>query len=133
MKTALLSPTPRVSKCVSAKEANWNETFHAFEFRFRRLFEAAPHGILLLNSASGEITDANPFAVDLLDYPFDELCGRELWEIGRYEDIAVSRANFKKLQETSMPRPISSLCGRRTERSLRSRSSAPFTRRAGRK
>lgn len=33
----------------------------ASEIRFRRLFEAARDGILILDASTGEITDANPF------------------------------------------------------------------------
>ncbi len=100
MKTSLPSATPRAGKCAPPPNAGWNEALHAFEFRYRRLFETAPHGILLLDAGSGKITDANPFALELLDFPFEELCGRELWEIGRYEEIAESRASFRKLQQT---------------------------------
>lgn len=100
MKTNLPSATPRAGKCAPPESAGWNEALQAFEFRYRRLFEAAPHGILLLDAVSGKITDANPFALELLDYPFEELCGCELWEIGRYEEIGESRANFRKLQQT---------------------------------
>ncbi len=100
MKTASRSHPPRVNKHAPPTAADWNESIQAFEFRYRLLFEQAPYGILLLDAESGEISDANPFAVDLLDYPFEELCGRELWEISRFEDIAVSRAFFKKLRGT---------------------------------
>jgi len=42
------------------------------ELRFRRLFETAKDGILILDSDSGKITDANPFITELLDYSTDE-------------------------------------------------------------
>lgn len=70
------------------------------ELRYRRLFETAQDGILILDANSGEITDVNPFLIDLLDYPFDELRGRKLWEIGQFKDVAANRAAFKKLQES---------------------------------
>jgi PAS domain S-box-containing protein len=52
------------------------------EVRFRRLFEAARDGILILDSATGQITEANPFMSELLGYPTEELVGKQLWDIG---------------------------------------------------
>jgi PAS domain S-box-containing protein len=75
------------------------EALRISELRYRRLFETAQDGILILDADSGEITDVNPFLIDLLDYPFDELRGRKLWEIGQFKDIAANRAAFKNLQE----------------------------------
>jgi PAS domain S-box-containing protein len=70
------------------------------ETRYRRLFETAQDGILIIDAKNGEIIDANPFVRDLLGYPLDELQGRELWEIGLFGDVDASRAAFSKLQET---------------------------------
>jgi PAS domain S-box-containing protein len=70
------------------------------ETRYRRLFETAQDGILIIDAANGEIIDANPFVRDLLGYPLDELRGKELWEIGLFGDVDASRAAFSKLQET---------------------------------
>lgn len=68
------------------------------ELRYRRLFETAQDGILILDADSGKIIDANPFLLDLLDYPFESVIGLQLWEIGLFEDIAANRAAFEKLQ-----------------------------------
>jgi PAS domain-containing protein len=46
-----------------------DEALCASEARYRRLFEAAQDGILILDGHSGLITDVNPFLVSLLDYP----------------------------------------------------------------
>jgi len=48
------------------------------EMRFRRLFEAARDGILLLDIEQGKITDANPYMTELLNYPHSELVGKKL-------------------------------------------------------
>ena len=77
----------------------WAEALRLSELRYRRLFETAQDGILILDADSGEIMDVNPFLIDLLDYPFDELRGRKLWEIGQFRDVAANRAAFKNLQE----------------------------------
>jgi PAS domain-containing protein len=47
----------------------------ASEIRYRRLFEAAHDGILILNAASGEITAVNPFLCKLLGYEKAEFLG----------------------------------------------------------
>src|SRR3989304_1856788 len=70
----------------------------ASEVRYRRLFETAKDGILLLDADTGRITDANPFLQDLLGYSHTELLGKKLWEIGPFRDIAASQAAFRKLQ-----------------------------------
>jgi diguanylate cyclase (GGDEF)-like protein/PAS domain S-box-containing protein len=68
------------------------------ELRYRRLFEAARDGILILDARTGQITDANPYLEDLLGYPHAELLGRTLWEIGPFKDVAASRQSFCQLQ-----------------------------------
>ena len=68
------------------------------EVRYRRLFETAKDGILILDADTGRITDANPFLLDLLGYSHAELLGKRLWEIGPFKDIAASRDAFRKLQ-----------------------------------
>ena len=42
---------------------------HVSEIRYRRLFEAAHDGVLLLDPDTRKITDANPFMTELLGYP----------------------------------------------------------------
>jgi PAS domain S-box-containing protein len=71
----------------------------ASEIRYRRLFEAARDGILILDPDTRKITDANPFMTELLGYPHEELLGKELWQIGLLKDEQASRAAFRALQE----------------------------------
>lgn len=68
------------------------------ELRYRRLFETAHDGILILDAETGKIIDINPYLLDLLGYPFETIIGRQLWEIGVFEDIAANRAAFEKLR-----------------------------------
>ena len=68
--------------------------------RYRRLFESARDGILILDAGTGKITDVNPFMIELLAYTREEFLGKELWEIGVYHDKNESVAAFNKLQET---------------------------------
>ena len=69
------------------------------ELRYRRLFESAQDGILILDGETGEIIDANPFLLDLLNYQFREVIGLKLWEIGQFKDIAANKEAFQKLQD----------------------------------
>jgi PAS domain S-box-containing protein len=75
------------------------EKLRASELRYRRLFETAKDGILILDAKTGKITDANPFLVDLLGYSLDELIGAQLWEIGPFKDIKECQLAFSELQE----------------------------------
>ena len=76
------------------------EGLHTSEIRYRRLFEAARDGILILNAGTLKITDANPFMTELLGYSRDEFLGKELWEIGLFSDREASQTAFRELQET---------------------------------
>jgi PAS domain S-box-containing protein len=69
------------------------------EIRYRRLFETAKDGILILDADTGQISDANPYLQDLLGYSLDELIGKRLWEIGTFRDIAASRDAFEELKK----------------------------------
>ena len=69
------------------------------ELRYRRLFEAAQDGILLLDAETGMITDVNPFLVKLLGYTREEFIAKRLWEVGAFKDIEASQKAFKALQK----------------------------------
>lgn len=89
------------------------------EIRYRRLFEAAHDGVLILDPVTRKITDANPFMTRLLDYPHDQLVGKELFEIGLLEDEAASQEMFRKLKRQHEVRyedlPLESKTGRHQE------------------
>ena len=69
------------------------------EIRYRRLFETAKDGILILDTESGRITDANPFMSELLGYSHESFLGKELWEIGLFGDKVANEAAVRTLQE----------------------------------
>ncbi|SPE50828.1 PAS/PAC sensor signal transduction histidine kinase (fragment) [Verrucomicrobia bacterium] len=89
------------------------------ETRYRRLFEAARDGILILDPGTRKISDANPFMSELLGYQREELVGKELWEIGLLKDEAASRAAFRELQRNCFIRyedlPLQTKAGKRHE------------------
>jgi PAS domain S-box-containing protein len=75
------------------------ESRHASEFRYRRLFETAKDGILILDADSGKIVDVNPFLIEMLGFSKEYLSGKELWEIGIFKDIVASKLAFEELSE----------------------------------
>ena len=89
------------------------------EVRYRRLFQKAKDGILILDADTGKVIDANPFMTDLLGYSHEEFLGKELWEIGLFRDIKESRAAYRELQEKGYVRyedlPLESRSGQKVE------------------
>jgi PAS domain S-box-containing protein len=89
------------------------------ELRYRRLFEAAHDGVLLLDPGTRKITDANPFMTKLVGYPHDQLIGKELFEIGLLKDEAASQKMFRKLKRSHEVRyenlPLKKQGGRQQE------------------
>jgi len=69
------------------------------ELRYRRLFETAKDGIIILNWDSGMIIDVNNFLIDLLGYSKEEFLSKYIWEVGVFKDIAASKENFLTLQQ----------------------------------
>ena len=94
-------------------------TVSSSELRYRRLFEAAHDGILILDPNSGTIIDVNPFLEQFLGYSREEFMGKELFEIGLREDEAASRAAFRQLTARGSIRyenlPLQTKAGRRVE------------------
>ena len=80
------------------------ELLRASELRYRRLFETAKDGILILDAKTGQIIDVNPFLVNLLGYSYDEFIGTPLWEIGPFKDIRECKLAFLELQEEEYKR-----------------------------
>jgi PAS domain S-box-containing protein len=75
------------------------ESQRTSEVRYRRLFESAQDGILIIDQESGKIDDVNPYLMDLLRYSREEFLGKELWQIGVFKDIATSKAAFTELKQ----------------------------------
>jgi two-component system CheB/CheR fusion protein len=89
------------------------------ELRYRRLFEAAKDGVLIIDPATRKILDANPFMIELLGYTREELLGKELFEVGLLKDEKASRAAFRELQQNGVIRyedlPLQTKRGERRE------------------
>ncbi len=75
------------------------ESLKDSELRYRRLFEAAQDGILILDACTGMIEDVNPYLIKMLGYSREEFVKKKLWEVGAFKDIEASQDAFGALQE----------------------------------
>ena len=73
------------------------EAMIASEVRYRRLFESAKDGILILNAETGMIVDVNPFLIEILGFSREEFLGKKVWELEPFKDIVANQDNFAKL------------------------------------
>ncbi len=81
-----------------------NEALTFTETHYRRLFESAKDGILILDPASGKILDVNPFLIELLGYSREQLIEKSIWEIGFLKDIVANKDKFLELLQKELVR-----------------------------
>jgi diguanylate cyclase (GGDEF)-like protein/PAS domain S-box-containing protein len=97
----------KLGKIILETKERWGSNMKAIndqslvdsELRYRRLFEAAQDGILILDAETGAIKDVNPFLEKLLGYTEDEFISKKLWEVGAFKDIKASKNAFLALQK----------------------------------
>jgi PAS domain S-box-containing protein len=77
---------------------------HASELSYRRLFEMARDGILILDAVTGRISDVNPFLVDLLGFTHDEMVGKTIGELSPFKDIESNKVMLERLQRNGYVR-----------------------------
>ncbi len=94
-----MPPPPEKSADTAISSSIADLALRVSETRYRRLFEAAQDGILLLNAETAQIEDVNPFLIHLLGYSHDTFLGKKLWEIGCFKNTALSMEAFAELQE----------------------------------
>ena len=86
------------------RQKRLEELLQSSEVRYRRLFQTAKDGILILDAKTGKILDANAFMAGLTGQELSEILGKELHEIGLFEDVAANKSAFKALQENGYVR-----------------------------
>ena len=106
MKTpkSLTNRCKSVAKSIPGSSRSPEYALKVSELRYRRLFETAQDGILILNADTGQIDDVNPFLIDMLGYSREQLLGNKLWEIGPFKDVEASKAEFRQLQREAYVR-----------------------------
>ena len=91
----------------------------ASELRYRRLFESAKDGILILDAETGMVVDVNPFLIVLLGYSREAFLEKKIWELGFFKDIVANQDNFAELQQKQYIRydnkPLETKDGRRIQ------------------
>jgi two-component system CheB/CheR fusion protein len=91
----------------------------AAEAKYRRLFETAKDGILVIDADSGEITDANAFIEQLFGFSRAELAGKRFWETELMSEVPDCQAILDRLRHEEMLRlpdaPLRAEDGRRIE------------------
>ena len=85
-------------KTEATKRKSAQKALQVSETRYRRLFETAQDGILLLDADTGQILDVNPFLLKMLGYSHNDFLEKKLWEIGSFSDIVASKLRFRELQ-----------------------------------
>ena len=89
----------------------------ASELRYRRLFETAQDGILILDAETGMVDDVNPFLITLLGYSREQFLGKAIWELGFFKDVAANAQKFAELRDKEYVRyehlPLETSDGRR--------------------
>ena len=96
--TSLSTSAPRPANAVAGAAETAAAALRTSETRYRRLFEAAQDGILIVHASSGQIDDVNPYLLHLLGYTHGEMLGKKLWEVGAFADVGRCKAMFAELQ-----------------------------------
>jgi PAS domain S-box-containing protein len=98
-------------------EARIELALRASELSYRRLFEAAQDGILILDVDTGRITDVNPFLVKLLGFSHTEMVGKTVGELSPFKDIESNQVMLERLQQRGYVRyedlPLETTDGRK--------------------
>ena len=98
--TDLPDPEPRSELSQTSSE----EALGASELSYRRLFEAAKDGILILDAETGRIVDVNSFLYRLLGFSPSEMIGRTVGELSPFKDIGSNQAMLERLQQNGYVR-----------------------------
>lgn len=99
LKQKQAADAPGQGPFITQADARTEQAIRASELKYRRLFEAARDGILILESDTGRISDVNPFLIEMLGFSHSELVGTPIWELGPFKDIVSNKAKFQQLHQ----------------------------------
>ena len=83
----------------TSSEAHTEQALRASETSYRRLFEAAKDGILILDVDTGRINDVNPYLFNLLGFSRSEMVGKTVGELSPFKDIESNKVMLERLQK----------------------------------
>ena len=93
------------------------ESLKASESRYRRLFESAKDGILVLDADTGKIADVNPFLIEMLGYSKHQFLDKAIWELEFFNGLFANLYTFSELQQEKCVRfddlPLETADGRK--------------------
>ena len=98
MKNREIKTSPQSEKLTDSR-AQMEQALRASELSYRRLFEAAKDGILILNVDTGRISDVNPFLIQLLGFSHSEMMGKTVGELSPFKDIESNQLMLERLQK----------------------------------
>jgi PAS domain S-box-containing protein len=91
-------PKPKRHTRIERAETQSEQAMCASELSYRRLFEAARDGILILDVDTGRISDVNPFLIELLGFSHAEMVGKTVGELSPFKDIESNKVMLERLQ-----------------------------------
>src|ERR1017187_1731210 len=91
------SPIP--AKLRTEPVAPTDQALRTSELNYRRLFETAQDGILILDAETGRVNDVNPFLIKLLGFSHDEMVGKTVGELSPFKNVVSNQAMLEKLQK----------------------------------
>jgi PAS domain S-box-containing protein len=92
------------TKTEQSKTGAMEKALRASELSYRRLFEAAKDGILILDVETGRINDVNPFLIKLLGFSKEEMMGKTVGELSPFKDIEENKVMLSRLQKDGFVR-----------------------------
>jgi PAS domain S-box-containing protein len=96
-----------------------DQALRTSELSYRRLFEAAQDGILILDAETGRVNDVNPFLIKLLGFSHDEMVGKTVGELSPFKDLVSNQAMLALLQKDRYVRyhdlPLETKAGRKVD------------------
>ncbi len=91
--------SPKQAELRAEPGAPTDQALRASELSYRRLFESAKDGILILDADTGRIADVNPFLIKLLGFSRGEMVGKTVGELSPFKDILSNQAMLERLQK----------------------------------
>ena len=76
-----------------------DQALRTSELNYRRLFETAQDGILILDAETGRVNDVNPFLIKLLGFAHGEMVGKTVGELSPFKDLVSNQAMLERLQK----------------------------------